>query len=43
MNYFIESFQLSAMTKPKVLNVLKIEHFEVTANRNHLKMFASGV
>lgn len=42
MNSLIESSQLSAITKHKVLNVAKIEHFEAAANRNHLKLFASG-
>ncbi len=32
--------QLSAITKHKVRNVVKIEHFEAAAaNRNHIKLF----
>lgn len=44
MYYFIESSLLSAITKRKVRNVVKIEHFEAAAaNRNHIKLFSSGV
>lgn len=44
INYFIESSQLSAITKHKVRNVVKIEHFEAAAaNRNHIKLFSRGV
>ncbi len=40
MYYYIKSSQLSAITKSKVRNVVKIEHFEAAAaNRNHLKLF----